>query len=391
MQKTIIFPGVFILILGLLLIVSCSVADILTDYTVGATTTHTISSTTTATGTIATVEGVFPAGFDVSGATLGAVSGISAGTISVVGQTVIYTVTTPVSVPSGTAISIELHSIVNPTTPGLYFISVTTRDGIGNIINGPTSASVSIVPAAASSIEVTGITDPVTAGTASDVTLTARDPYGNVATSYLGTITFISTDLQATLPADHTFLPGDAGVKTISSELVLRTAGEQSVTATDTIIPSITGTQSAITVNSGIPTSFNVTTSGGGTETAGVSFDVILTALDDYGNIATGYTGTAVNINFSSTATAAPDSTLPTIPTPQTLDFSVTPGIATATGFVLVNSSETPMPSTPTSVTPSTTISKTVSWPIVGVITGAVVVAGLIMFIVLRTHTARTE
>ena len=209
MNKIGVIVGVLILILGLPFIVSCVVVDTLTDYTVGVTTTHTITSTTTVTGTIATIEGVFPAGFDVSGATLGAVSGISAGTISVMGQTVIYTVTTPVSVPSGTVISIELHSIVNPTTPGLYYIAVTTRDGIGTIINGPTSASISIIPAAASSIEVTGIIDPVTAGAASDVTLTARDPYGNIATSYTGTVTFTSTDTQAVLPADYTFLPGD--------------------------------------------------------------------------------------------------------------------------------------------------------------------------------------
>ena len=278
MKKTVFFAGVCVIILVVSTLVSCIVVDILTDYTAGATTTHTISSTTTVAGTIATVEGVFQAGFDVSGATLGAVSGISAGTISVVGQTVIYTVTTPVSVPSGTVISIELHSIVNPTISGLYFIDVTTRDGIGNIINGPTSASVSIIPAAASSIEVTGITDPVTAGVASDVTLTARDPYGNIATSYSGTITFTSTDLQATLPADYTFLPGDAGVKTLSGAVTLRTAGEQSVTATDTIIPSITGTQTAITVVAGAPTSFNVTTSSSGTETAGVSMEILLQA-----------------------------------------------------------------------------------------------------------------
>ena len=138
MKIAIALIGVLILILGIPALVSCIVVDILTDYTAGAITTHTISSTTTVTGTIATLEAVFPAGFDVSGATLGAVSGISAGTISVMGQTVIYTVTTPVSVPSGTVISVELHSIINPTTQGNYFVSVTTRDGIGTIINGPT-------------------------------------------------------------------------------------------------------------------------------------------------------------------------------------------------------------------------------------------------------------
>lgn len=343
MQKTIIFYGVFILILGLLVTVSCIVVDTPTNYTVGSTTSHTISSTTTTTGTIATIDGEFPAGFDVSGATLGAVAGISAGTISVAGQVVTYTVTIPVPVPSGTNITIELSSIINATVVGSYAVTVTTRNAVGTIIDGPTtSLSFTLIPAAASSIEISGITDPITAGTASDVTMTARDPYGNIATSYTGTVTFTSTDTQSTLPADYTFLPGDAGVKTLAGAVTLRTAGEQSVTATDTITSTITGSQTSITVIAGVPTSLNVITSGGGTETAGAAFDVILTALDDYGNTATSYAGATVSIDFTSTATAAPDSTLPTIPTPQILDFSVTPGIATATGFILVNIGETP-------------------------------------------------
>ena len=149
MKKSVTSASVLFFILGIPLLVSCIVVDTLTDLTVGATTSHTVSSTTTNAGTIATIEGEFPPGFDVSGATLGAVSGISAGTISVVGQVVIYTVTTPVFVPSGTAISIELTSIVNATTVGNYTVTATSKNGVGAIIDGPTtSLSFTLIPAA---------------------------------------------------------------------------------------------------------------------------------------------------------------------------------------------------------------------------------------------------
>ena len=47
----------------------------------------------------------------------------------------------------------------------------------------------------------------VAAGTAFDLTVTAYDAWGNVATGYTGTITFTSSDpdLGLILPADFTF------------------------------------------------------------------------------------------------------------------------------------------------------------------------------------------
>ena len=78
------------------------------------------------------------------------------------------------------------------------------------------------------------------AGTAGSYTVTAKDAFGNTATGYLGTVHFTSSDSQASLPADYAFTSGDAGVKTFS--VTLKTAGNQTVAATDTVTPSITGT-----------------------------------------------------------------------------------------------------------------------------------------------------
>ena len=84
------------------------------------------------------------------------------------------------------------------------------------------------------------------AGTAGNVTVTAYDAYGNVATGYTGTISFSSSDAQALLPSGFSFIAADAGTHTFS--VTLETVGTQSITATDTATSSITGTESGITV-----------------------------------------------------------------------------------------------------------------------------------------------
>jgi hypothetical protein len=76
-----------------------------------------------------------------------------------------------------------------------------------------------------------------------NLTVTAKDPYGNTAISYSGTVHFTSSDLGATLPADYTFTTGagnDNGVHPFS--VTLSAAGNPTVTATDMATPTITGT-----------------------------------------------------------------------------------------------------------------------------------------------------
>lgn len=72
------------------------------------------------------------------------------------------------------------------------------------------------------------------------ITVTARDASGNVDTGYTGIIHFSSSDLLATLPANYTFTSGDSGVHTF--EIVLLTAGSQTLTVTDTTSASVSGT-----------------------------------------------------------------------------------------------------------------------------------------------------
>src|SRR5579859_5838561 len=109
--------------------------------------------------------------------------------------------------------------------------TVTATDTATGSITG-TSAGVSTSPAAASQLVVTAPASS-SAGTAFNVTVTAKDPYGNIATGYRGTIQFTSSDGQAVLPGNYTFVAGDNGAHTFANGVTLKTAGNQTVTATD--------------------------------------------------------------------------------------------------------------------------------------------------------------
>ena len=68
-------------------------------------------------------------------------------------------------------------------------------------------------------------------------TVTLKDTYGNTATGYRGTVHFTSTDDQAALPANYTFIAGDAGTHSFS--VTFKTTGSQSVTVADTTTNSL--------------------------------------------------------------------------------------------------------------------------------------------------------
>ena len=75
-----------------------------------------------------------------------------------------------------------------------------------------------------------------------DLTVTAYDPYGNVATGYTGTVTFSTSDgnPNAVMPADYNYTAADGGVHTWSGGVSLHSQGDQWIMVTDTSDPSIT-------------------------------------------------------------------------------------------------------------------------------------------------------
>src|SRR5206468_4156374 len=134
----------------------------------------------------------------------------------------------------------------------------------------------------------------------------AFDSYGNVATGYLETVHFTSSDAFAALPPDHTFLGTDLGVTTVSG-LVLETAGAQSVSASDAATPSMIGTQSGIQVSAGSAASLTVAGFPSPTA-AGAAGAVTVTARDAFGNVAPTYLGT-VTFSSSDPLAALPNTT----------------------------------------------------------------------------------
>jgi hypothetical protein len=171
--------------------------------------------------------------------------------------------------------------------------TITATDTVTGSITG-TSSSITINPGAAVSFSVSAAASQ-TAGVAFNFMATANDAFNNMAIGYSGTVHFTSTDGFAVLPANYTFTAGDAGVHTFSARL--KTAGSQTITATDNVSFSITGTSSSITVNPGAAVAFTVVPTAF-TQTAGVAFNFTVTAKDAFGNTATGYGGT---VHFTST------------------------------------------------------------------------------------------
>ncbi len=106
---------------------------------------------------------------------------------------------------------------------------------------------ITVNPAAASRLSITA---PATAtiGRPFTITVTAFDPYNNVAKGYRGTVRFASTDKGAVLPAGnaYTFTASDAGVHRFGYGVTLRTAGTQTIMATDGFNPRVTGSTSVV-------------------------------------------------------------------------------------------------------------------------------------------------
>ena len=157
--------------------------------------------------------------------------------------------------------------------------------------------SVVVSTGTAATLALTGTPASVTAGNTGSVTVTATDAFGNTATGYLGTAHFTSTDGAAVLPANYTFVAGDAGVHTFTNLYTLKTAGSRTLTGTDTVTGTITGTSAAITVNPAAAATLSLTATPASV-TAGTTASVTVTALDAFGNTATGYLGT---VHFTAT------------------------------------------------------------------------------------------
>jgi hypothetical protein len=99
---------------------------------------------TSTTGTIKTIEIVFPPGTYLGAARPVENEGVGEGkTTFIGGSTLMYEVFNPESIPAGTEIRLEFMNIGNPPTPSnTHTATVTTRDSSSIIIDGPTVSPV---------------------------------------------------------------------------------------------------------------------------------------------------------------------------------------------------------------------------------------------------------
>jgi len=124
-----------------------------------------------------------------------------------------------------------------------------------------------------------------TAGTTFNITVTALDASNNVVTSYAGTVHFTSSDAQAVLPANSALLNG-----VITLPAVLHTAGAQTITATDTVTASITGTSGTVTVAGATGAALAITKSGPATATLNTQAHYMIVITNNGPAAATGVT-----------------------------------------------------------------------------------------------------
>ncbi len=194
--------------------------------------------------------------------------------------------------------------------------SITVSDGT---VTSVAPLKVTVAPAAAAKFVLAATTTAPAAGETDNLTVTAQDTYGNVATSYTGShgLTFsgASASPNGTAPkvadstgTDTTFgsataLTFTAGVASGSSSkngaMKLYKSGSTSLQATDGAL--LTPTALVVTVAAAPAARF--TLSGSVTSlTAGGSSNLTITAFDTYANLATGYTGSH-SLTFSGAAT----------------------------------------------------------------------------------------
>ncbi len=186
---------------------------------------------------------------------------------------------------------------VTLNTAGSQTVSAT--DTVSSGLTG-TSSAVSVTVASGATHFVIVASRSATAGKSFAFTVTAESASGSTAIGYNGTVQFSSSDPQAVLPANAHLINGTA-----TFTVTLKTAGNQTITATDTSNSSLTGTSGAVNVTAAAASQFVIDGPSGTTQwsaAAGNAFTFTVTAEDPYGNAATSYSG---SIHFSSSDSAA--------------------------------------------------------------------------------------
>ncbi len=205
------------------------------------------------------------------------------------------------TLPTGLSLSSAGLLSGRPTAAGSFKFAVTATDTTLSGFSATNPVALTVNPAAVSTFAITA-PGAATAGTSFNVTITAKDAFGNTATGFSGGVTLISRDGQTVYVAAPPRLANGAGTAVV-------TLDKANTVILGAAWSSIRSNGVSITVNPAAAATFVVSTPG--SATAGAGFQVNVTARDVFGNTATGFSGNvtltssdAQTVNLLSTSSA---------------------------------------------------------------------------------------
>ncbi|MDE2232470.1 MAG: hypothetical protein KGJ95_10500, partial [Candidatus Omnitrophica bacterium] len=219
------------------------------------------------------------------------------------------------------------------------------------------TVSVTVNPATAASLTLSATSGSITAGATDQLTITAYDTYGNVATGYTGDKTFTFSGANTIGSYHPTVTDKNAsavnfgtsetltftnGVSTAGGLMTLYKVETASITGND---GALTSNAVNVTVSPAAAASLGLTTASG-TLTAGNTDQLTITAYDAFGNTATGYTGDKT-ITFSGANTIGSYHPTVTDKSGTAVDFgsaetiTFTNGVSSAGGLMTLYKAET--------------------------------------------------
>ncbi len=245
--------------------------------------------------------------------------------------TVTYTVTRDGGEPAGNCPGRSAPSSTTSCTDkgleiGIHTYTVTARWRSWTAVSAPAAAEVSV--AAATHFVLSAVSSTPAAGTADNLTITAKDSKGNTATSYAGSHNLVFSGASSSSGGNAPTVANSSGAaKAFGSETAITfTAGVASVSGTTNGVMTLYAAEAAavsvsdgsiksepnleVTVISGAATKLSLAATST-TPVAGAADNLTITALDVYGNVATTY-NSSHNLVFSG-ASASPSGETPTV------------------------------------------------------------------------------
>jgi len=196
-----------------------SVSDTLGNTFVSAVCTHTVSFSSPNTAVIGRISIAFDPGFGISSILQGTVTGLNSGTLSVTGDTVIYTVIYPDTVAAEVTCTIPLGNITNAAVcAATYTIRVATRTPEDTVINDPTVSTP--FGLAGNSLRITTPAQVVLSGSPSlQIIVIACDASGNTDILFNDTVTLGGSSASGLFSPDKvSWTAGDTFITLVSGK-----------------------------------------------------------------------------------------------------------------------------------------------------------------------------